>query len=227
MTAMRRRRIISVDYFAIASVSAIFLIPLIVWSLPDRQLQHLARIAGFAAAFADVFGIIVLIVYARETYLLRKTAEKQLATAEKPMIVFGLTSADYQLGTPMKLLEPTIRNIGSGPAFNVVIEPMKGSGVEVQFRLPNVPYIDTKQTLPLRPFITQDGQANGLSGWLSLLEDLISTGRVPADSIIGVKFDSSSGMKYQSRNRIRYDPRMKLVSTTLIPPIQERALNGS
>jgi hypothetical protein len=121
----------------------------------------------------------------------------------------------------MDLLEPTIRNIGSGPAFNVGVEPMKGDGVEVQFRLPNVPYIEGKQQLPLKPFITQDGQANGMSSWLSLLADLIQRKKFPVDMIVAVQFDSVSGKRYQSMHRIQYDSMGKLVSTSLVPPIKE------
>jgi len=179
--------------------------------------------------------LVVLCKYTKETVRLRQATRDQVnisnqllreaqiqnEAAEKPTLLFGLSSTDFHLGKPLELLEPTIRNIGSGPAFNVVVEPMKGDGVEVQFRLPNVPYLEGKQQLPLKPFITQDGQANGMSSWLSLLADLIRRNNFPADMIVAVQFESISSKTYRSRNRIRYDWMAKLVSTSLIPPIEE------
>lgn len=223
-----RRNGIGGEIATVVAIVAVILAPALVWAVfgssTDSQVQRHGAIGTLMAAVSGVIGIVVLIVYTRETYLLRKTAERQLEAAEKPVLLFGLSSTDFQLGTPMELLEPTIRNIGQGPAFNVVIEPMKGEGVEVQFRLPNVPYIEGKQQLPLQLFITQDGRANGMSGWLSLLADLIRRNKFPTDMTVTVQFDTIAGKTYRSRNRVQYDPTARLVSTGLVPPAEE--VNG-
>lgn len=178
----------------------------VVWAATGNATNdQVQRNGTLVAAVCGLIGIIVLVFYTRETFLLRKTAERQLDASEKPVLLFGLSSTNFQSGTPVALLEPTIRNIGSGPAFNVVIEPLRGDGVEVQFRLPNVPDIEGKQQIPLKLFITQGGQTNGMSGWLSLLADLIRRDKFPKDMIVAVQFDSISGKTYRSRNRVRYD----------------------
>jgi hypothetical protein len=187
----------------------------------NDQVQRLATIGTLVAAICGWIGIIVLVVYTKETFLLRKTAERQLEASEKPVLLFGLSPTDFQSGMPVESLKPTIRNIGSGPAFNVVIEPLRGDGVEVKFRFPNVPDIEGKQQLPLKLFITQGDQTTGMSGWLSLLAYLIQRDKFPKDMIVAVEFDSISGKRYRSQNRVRYDPTEKLVSTGLIPPIAE------
>lgn len=210
---------------ALAAAALVIVTLVVVWtasrSSTDTQLQRFGAIGTLIAGFVGVIGILVLIVYTRDTYLLRKTAELQLEATEKPVLLFGLSSTDFQLGKPMELMEPTIRNIGPGPAFNIVIEPMKGDGVEVQFRLPNVPYIESNQQLSLKIFITQEGETNGMSGWLSLLANLISRDQFPNDMIVAVQFDGIAGKTYRSRNRVSYDALSKLVSTRLVPPIEE------
>lgn len=185
------------------------------------SLDRFTALSTAAAAIGGIFAFVVLVIYTRETYLLRKTAEQQLEAAEKPVLLFGLSSKDSQLAQPIELLKPTVRNIGSGPAFNVVVEPMKGKGVEVEFQLPNGSYIEGKQQLPLKFSITQDGQAGGMAEYLPLLADLIQKDEFPADMIVTVQFDSISGKKYRSRNRVRYDAMKKLVSTGLVPPVEE------
>jgi hypothetical protein len=211
--------------FVPAAILAVIITPIVVWMVTinstDSQVERLGAIATFTAAIVGLMGLIVLIVYTKETYLLRKTSERQLEAAERPVLLFGLSSTEFQLAKPLELSEPTIRNIGSGPAFNVAIEPIKGDGVEVQFRLPNVPYIEGNQQLSLKPFITQDGLANGMSEWLSLLADLIRRNKFPNDMIVAVQFDNIYGKTYRSRNRVRYESRAKLVSTVLVPPIEE------
>jgi hypothetical protein len=220
---MKRTAIGTGGIVVVTVILAVIITPFVVWAATtdatSDQVQRLATISTLVAAICGLIGIIVLIVYTKETFLLRKTAERQLEASEKPVLLFGLSSTDFQSGKPIALLEPTIRNIGSGPAFNVVIEPTTSDGVEVQFRLPNVPCIEGKQQIPATPFITQDGQTNGMSGSLSLLADLIQ--RDKFSMIVAVKFDSISGKTYRSRNRVRYDPMEKLVSSGLVPPIAE------
>jgi len=212
------------DFCKIATIVAIgVILTLAVWamSLTDSQLRRFADIGTLITAIGGWIGIIFLIAYTRETYLLRKTAERQLESAEKPILLLDISSIDSQLGEQMNLRQPEIRNIGSGPAFNVLIEPIEYEDLKVQFRLPNVTYIEGKQRLPLTPFITQGGQASGLSQYLQLLTDLICKNKLPTEMTVAVWFDSITGKMYRALNRIRYDASKRSVSTVLVPPVDE------
>ena len=212
------------DFCKIATIVAIgVILTLAVWamSLTDSQLRRFADIGTLITAIGGWIGIIFLIAYTRETYLLRKTAERQLESAEKPILLLDISSIDSQLGEQMNLRQPTIRNIGSGPAFNVLIEPIEYEDLKVQFRLPNVTYIEGKRRLPLTPFITQGGQASGLSQSLQLLTDLICKNKLPTEMTVAVWFDSITGKMYRALNRIRYDASERSCSTVLVPPVEE------
>ena len=183
-------------------------------SLTDGQVQRLSAITTLA-------GITVLVFYARETYLLRKTAERQFEASDKPILLIDLSSTNSQLGQPIQLREPSIRNIASGPAFKVVIEPMKGCGVEVEFKLGTASFVEGKQRLPLTPFITECGLASGMSASLSRFADLFARGKFPEETFVSVQYDSTAGKTYRSRHRVQYDIVSQSVSTHLVLPIDE------
>ena len=80
--------------------------------------------------------LVVLIIYTIGTYLLRASAEKQIETSYRPIIILEKTPPD-------KLL---VRNIGSGPAFAVQVEPLVRAEYEVKFK--KIPLVEVNKTSP-------------------------------------------------------------------------------
>jgi hypothetical protein len=79
--------------------------------------------------------LIVLIWYTVETYKLRLEAQRQSENSIMPIVML---QSVYVQGEHMGISRPTIRNLGSGPAFNVYVGPMQISGKAVVFEHPRM-----------------------------------------------------------------------------------------
>lgn len=185
------------------------------------DLDRFTAFSTATAAIGSIFAFVVLIIYTRETLLLRRTSERQLEATYRPILVFSLASADSDLGQSMKLQAPHIANVGLGPAFQVTIQTMKGrDGEEVEFRLPSGPYVEAYTQVQLEAHILQYGQATGMSRSLSLLADLFQRGTFPEEMTVCVKCDSVSDKEYRTYHRVHYDATIHLVRTSVVGAVE-------
>lgn len=70
------------------------------------SLQKFGNSATAVAAVMGFVGVVVLVVYTRETYLLRVTAQEQNENAVKPILLFILSSTLLRLGVLCDLRTP-------------------------------------------------------------------------------------------------------------------------
>jgi hypothetical protein len=90
--------------------------------LSDTDAQKLGSVATAVAAFGGLIGLVVLVVYTRETFLLRKTAQDQVGETQKqteqslmPIVVLD-TGWSGDRGVFL------LRNTGKGPALNTSMQ---------------------------------------------------------------------------------------------------------
>jgi hypothetical protein len=97
-------------------------------------LEHAGAIASLATAFITLITLIVLIWYTVETYRLRKAAQTQTEIATMPIVSFDIVPfKDYEVYVEL----PAVRNVGSGPAFDVQFQPVKLEDRSIEFsRIP-------------------------------------------------------------------------------------------
>lgn len=169
--------------------------------LPNSEIQRHSQLATTAAALGGVIGVLVLVFYTKETYLLRKVAELQTENTVRPLILFNIVSMNVPLGTPMQLEPLAVVNVGAGPAFNVAINPLSGRDVQVAFATVRLVPAQEKQALDFT--IMQGGTKNGMAKQLALLDDLFRRPDTFPDSMNAVvEFDSITGKRYRTFHEI-------------------------
>jgi hypothetical protein len=92
--------------------------------------------ASLIIAAATVLTLIVLIIYTRETYRLRKEAQAQTDQTIKPIVMLEGAS-DLPVigeGANMPAFKAVLRNLGLGAAFNIEVEPLCGPNTKIEFR---------------------------------------------------------------------------------------------
>ena len=179
---------------------------------PSTELQRLGSIGAAVAAATGFVGLLVLIVYTRETFLLRRTAENQNENGIKPIVTLDVSTNEVDLGQPLSFAPIRFKNIGTGPAFNVTTKPIVGSGVEM--RIQDVPLLEANEACVLAFTILQAGQPcpNGLA--LQLLRHHLQEGNFPAQMTVEMECDGLSGKRYRTLHEITYDFKAKRVRTS-------------
>jgi len=170
--------------------------------LSDATIERLGSIGTVVAAWVGLVGVIVLFMYTREAFLLRKTAEQQNENAVRPILLFELSSNYADGGSQMQLADPALRNIGSGPALNITIKPIEANGIVVGFT--DVPLLEVRGK-PILTYIVQGGERNGVSRFTPLLASLVMSGKLPQQMTTSVEFDSVTGKRYRTVHNIDYD----------------------
>ena len=202
-----------------ALLMASFLILLLATCLASsgRSDPEIQRTANQVTAIASVLGLLVLVVYTTETYLLRKTAEAQVETQTMPVVLFDLASESPEVGQPMRLNQPRLRNIGKGPAFEISVRKIFGANeTSLEFQDMPMSLIEAQRDICPSFLIAESGQYGGMSTQLSLLRDLFEQGKLPACFRVEVDFKSLSGTRYQTRHQVIYDSQSKQVRTTFL-----------
>jgi len=102
-----------------------------------------------------VASLVVLGIYTHQTWRLRQVAEEQVRTGYKPIVTldfggeFGEEFQD-QYGSQHEGFPAVIlRNVGLGPAFNVVLQHWQNGDCRIEFD--NLPLLLPDQKLNLRP----------------------------------------------------------------------------
>lgn len=214
----------SVDASIIVAFFVTVFVIVLAWRYTDSvaltaaqgDLDRFTALSTATAAIGSFFAFVVLALYTRETYLLRRATERQLEAASRPLLILVLCSTPRQLSSPMILEDLLIRNIGTGPAFNISIDKLIGDGVAVEFQLPNTAYIEEKESVGITPLIFQNSQLNGISELVSLLASLFERNKF-CDQIVTIQFESIHGKAYHSKHRVQYCHISKALATRLIP----------
>jgi hypothetical protein len=108
----------------------------------ETVIQRFSAIATAVAAAGGFFAFVTLVFYTIETRRLRKATEEQLDGGIKPVLLFEISSEDRQLSAAMNLTTFQLKNIGTGPAFNVKVAPIIGDGVQLD--VDEIPLIESK-----------------------------------------------------------------------------------
>lgn len=111
----------------------------------------------------------------------------------------------------MRLADPTLKNIGPGPAFNVKIESLKGDDVEMECE--SIPLIEVGETTALTFYVRQGGTRNGMSSWTALLANLIIRKAFPQTMMLNVYCEGLTRKQYRTLHQIRYEAAGKRVET--------------
>src|SRR5260370_39247063 len=96
-------------------------------------LETAGAIASIVTTAVTTATLIVLIWYTVETQRLRREAQRQNENSTMPIVMF---QSVYVRGQNITVSRPVIRNLGSGPAFNVSVSPITLSGRTVTFEHP-------------------------------------------------------------------------------------------
>ncbi len=143
-------------WFAFGTIAIAFVavVTVVVYGLlvSDAAGQKLGIIGTAAAGVVGLVGLLVLVVYTRETFLLRKTAEEQNEANIKPVVRLDLSSTNDKSTEPMKLTF-RLENVGVGPALNIKVEPLVYSGHTTQILEESL--ISEKSSVPCR--MEEDG----------------------------------------------------------------------
>ena len=175
-------------------------------------IERYSSIGTVVAAWIGFVGLVVLLVYTREAFLLRKTAEQQNENAVKPIVLLDLSSEDSALGGTMKLKDPALRNIGNGSAFDIAVKSLTSGEVAVEFI--DMPLLEVKEHRPLKFEIVENGQKNGVSTWTVKLTSLIVGKKLPQKITASVEFASITGKRYRTLHNISYDDKAKSLRTS-------------
>jgi hypothetical protein len=200
-----------VIFIAITAVVLVY-----VHQLSEADVQRLGKIGTAIAAVAGFLGFIVLVVYTRETFLLRLAAEEQNEINTKPVLRFDLSTKEVAVGEEMKLANMDLKNVGAGPAFNVKVMPILGDGVKMEVEeQPELTLIEAKGQVDLKFLISQDGIRSGMSGRDTRLMDLIKRGKFPAKMPVTVEYNGLSRDKlFRTLHEIRYEAGAKRLRTS-------------
>ena len=145
--------------------------------------------------------LLVLIWYTIETYKLRKAAQAQVETATMPMVVFQSCTVEvekpYGIGSG-EVYRPLVRNLGTGPAFNVIIQPIQVADRVADFEFPRMLAPREEQFVAICGLIDAPTGGSGkirdkrsFQGALQACKDRTSTKGV-------ISYTSASGKRFQT-----------------------------
>jgi len=183
-------------------------------NLRDAHVLRISSIGNLITMVVGFIGLIVLVVYTKETYLLRRAAEEQTENGIKPVIRLTISSREVGLAENMAIETMALTNVGMGPAFNVAVSPISGIDVKLQFDV--MPIIESRETVRLAFHILQSGEYNGMSRQVTLLEHLMQKGNFPEEMKVTAEFESVSGQWYRALHQVRNPIGKKQLQTLFI-----------
>lgn len=184
---------------------------------PSSDLDRLTALSTATAAIGSIFAFVVLAAYTRETYLLRTAAERQLEASVRPLLILEMSSLPRDPAQPVVMAPILVRNIGSGPAFDIQIAPVIGiDDVQLEFQLTSTTYLEAGRHVEILPLYSEGGQFSGYSEKLSQLMSKICTGCFSNNPIAAICYRSMSGASYRSSHRIVYHSESKVLKTEMM-----------
>jgi hypothetical protein len=163
-------------------------------------LETAGAIASIVTTAVTTATLVVLIWYTVETQRLRREAQRQNENSMMPIVIF---QSVYVKGQNITVSRPVIRNLGSGPAFNVTIDPITLLGKTMVFEHPRTlapgqeEYVAISGTREAKRDSAggyDDGKIHHTQNFLKLLKS--SPGGVPTKGVIA--YASAAGKKYKT-----------------------------
>ncbi len=187
-----------------------------VQSLTDcAAIQRFSAIATAAAAIGGIAASLALVIYTIETQLLRKASEEQLEVSKEqlegsmmPVVLLEIVSENRDGDQPPSVKKQQFRNIGTGPAFDVTVEPVAGRS-EWVLSIEGVHVIESNGTVPAVCSVRQDV----LHGHAGDVAERFANDNFPHGTQMIVKCRGLSGRGYYSHHLIRLDDRYRKWST--------------
>lgn len=176
----------------------------------DGTVQNWSNVASIVTAAAATITMLFLIWYTIETSRLRKAAQRQNSIPFMPIVVVDIAPMNAQ-GGHLTLGEPAIRNIGSGPAFQIELQTLRLGEHEIRFAV--VALVERDKPAKLDYTIWQGGQTSGFSKRSVLLQSVLSGSETRLELPLVITFRDMAGTRYGSRAVIVYDPMAKEIKT--------------
>lgn len=197
-------------WFAIGTISlgVLLAVAAVVYGLglPDTNGQKLGSVATAVAAVESFIGLVVLVVYTRETFLLRKVAEDQNEGNIKPLVRLDFHSTNDGLDLVFQL-----ENIGIGPALQVKVQSILSSKHAIDIRILEESLIQSKGSVSCR--IEHNGYyIVSKDSMLYSIEHDVQT-KFPESLPATIEFQSLSGRRYRTSHEILWDKRENILRT--------------
>jgi len=167
--------------------------------IDNTTAQQWEGIAAAETALASCVGLLTLVIYTRETFLLRKVAEAQNEALVMPVVIPRFSLKDSQ---PHDTSQLDAKNIGQGPAFNVCILPISWNGLKVVFE--EIAMIESGAQSPAPFLISQESEYGGYARQPVLLAQLIKRPEFPPQTVVVIECRSLSGERYRTIHQIHY-----------------------
>lgn len=182
-------------------------------------IQRIASIGAIVAAITGFVALMVLVIYTRETYLLRVTAELQLESSIQPLVLLEILAEERPIGEPPVIQNLQLRNIGAGPAFGAIVAPINGH--ELSLSVSDVPLIEAGECqIVTATIVYACNEKRSGEFALAILGDALFKGKFPSDPSVLVDFRSISQKLYRVTQKITKPDlqtiRTEFISMTLI-----------
>jgi hypothetical protein len=181
--------------------------------LSDSDGQKLGGVATAVGAVAGFIGLVVLVVYTRETFLLRKVAEEQNEGNIKPIVRLDFHSTNDKSTDPTLDLVFRLENVGIGPALKVSVQPIVSSAHNIDIRILEESLIESKGSVQCR--MEQNGSYIPGKDRTLYFVGLDIQNKFPESLPAAIEFQSLSGRRYRTTHEILWDKREKSLRTEL------------
>jgi hypothetical protein len=204
-------------WFAVAAVALGVLLAVAAvlygFGLSDTNGQKLVSSATAVAAVVGFVGLLVLVVYTRETFLLRKVAEEQNESTIRPIVRLDFHSTNDASTDPTLGLVFRLENVGSGPALKVSVQPIVSLGHDIDIKILEESLIESKCSVPCR--MVQGGSYIPGKDRTLYFVGLDIQNKFPESLPATIEFHSLSGRRYRTTHEILWDKREKILRTEL------------
>jgi len=172
------------------------------------SIQRLNASAAACAAIAGILAFVALVAYTNEASRSRKVAEDQLEATIMPVVSLEVASGDFVVHERLKV-DLQFRNVGAGPAFNVVVDTVVGRN-GVTLHIEGVALMESRVSLPAKFDLIDQGQKSGLAREPSLLDYHFANNIFPDGTPLVVRCKGLSGRLYCFHHVVRCIPNVKI-----------------
>lgn len=161
-------------------------------------LETAGAIASIVTTAVTAATLIVLIWYTVETQRLRREAQRQNENSIMPIVMFQSVSVR---GQHLTVSRPVIRNLGSGPAFNVSVDPMTLAGKTVTFEHPRTLAPGQEEFVAVSG--TREPKLDSAGGYddgkIHHTQDFLKLVKSSPDTVLGgITYAGAAGKKYRT-----------------------------
>jgi hypothetical protein len=178
--------------------------------LSNTDLQKIGSICTVVTALVGIVGVGVLVIYTRETFILRKAAEEQNETDLMPVLRLDLHSTNDKSTDPLDIVFQ-IENIGYGPAVRASVQPIVSPSHKIDIRILEDSLIQERTAVRCR--MEQNGSyIPGKDRTLYFLK-LDVQNKFPESLFSAIEFQSLSGRRYRTHHEILWDKNENMLRT--------------